>query len=125
MAGQQPSLIARLTPKAAGILALVLGAWWIATDFVHPVYAIAWAIIAAIGSFRTEIASWSRGSQKVKLPPQWQFAPILGLFLIVTITSPFLTGRQVFYQWGIFVFTALPLYQEGLAWAWKRLTREE
>jgi hypothetical protein len=79
----------------------------------------------AIRSFRTEIGSWPESPQKVQLPAEWQFALILGLFLATVITSPFLTWRQGSYQWGIFIFAALPLYQEGLAWAWSRLGREE
>ena len=125
MTGQQPSLIARLIPKAVGILALLLGAWWVADGFVHPAYAVVWGVVMAIRSFRTEIGSWPEGPQKVQLAPEWQFVLILGLFLATVITSPFLTWRQVLCQWGIFIFASLPLYQEGLAWAWTRLTREE
>jgi hypothetical protein len=125
MTGQQPSLIARLIPKVVGILALLLGAWWIATDSVHPVHAIAWAIVMAIASFRAETEFWPEGSQKMKLPPEWQLALVFGLFLTTAVTSPFLPWRRAFHQWGMFIFAALPLYREGLAWAWKRLTREE
>lgn len=125
MADQPSSLIARLIPKVTSILALLLSAWWVADGLVHPAYAVVWGVVMAIRSFRTEIGAWPEGPQKVHLPAEWQFALILGLFLATVITSPFLTWRQILYQWGIFIFAALPLYQGGLAWAWKRLTREE
>ena len=111
-------------PKIAGFAILLLALDYAINDFVHPWFAVAWGIVVATCLFRTEIISWWHES-RVRLSPQVQFALALALVLVALITThrTALDWRRDVRQWGLLVFTALPLYRRGLAWAWSHLTR--
>lgn len=110
-------------PKIGGVVALLMALDFVISDFVHPWFAVAWGTIVAICLFRTEIISWGRES-RVKLSSQLQFALVLLLVLITAITTRWAAlGWQAVRQWGLVIFTALPLYWRGLVWAWSYLTR--
>jgi len=112
-----------MIPKIGGVIALLMALDFFTSDFVDPWFAVTWGTIVAICLFRTEIISWGRESS-VKLSPQLQFALVLFLVLITTMTTRWTAlGWQSARQWGLLVFTALPLYWRGLVWAWSHLTR--
>ena len=126
MIGQRQTLIARMLPKVLGIAALLTGVWWLVSGSVSPLFAVTWAIVLAIVSFRTRIGAWPVAETTIELPVQVQIALALTLLLVTAITTHWTDpGERDLVHWVLAVFPVWSLYQRAFAWAWSQLTGKE
>jgi len=103
--------------KIGGLATLLMALDFAISGFVNPWFAISWGVIVAICLFRTESISRQHES-KINIAPQLQFALVLLLLVVTVLTTHWvMLGWQDLRQWGLVIFTVMPLYWRGLVWA--------